>query len=310
MTLLHRKRVIKVKLEGTKGTKEAADQALLVEDLEIHPEAEFAPRNGAGTHLGHGFAGSLSGFTGTCSFKVEMRGNGSGTDLEAGIKILLQSGGLKNNSDTYKPCSVVADQKTISIDVWEDGKKKGLAGAMGKLKIEAETGKKAYLVCEYQGLWQAPVDDTLPAFSPASSTPLRLAGGTFTVGGSAKKISKLELDFGAQVVAQPDPNDASRAAGFKTGIASFIVTDFDPTVSFDPEADLVATYDLEGIWAAAATFAISAILTDGTDKITISIPKAQYKEVPEAEREGITVHEVVCQCVNDNGDDAFSIKGK
>jgi|GEM_PF-1882047 len=306
MTLLHRKRVIKVALEVTKGTKVAGTQALLVEDLDIKPEAEFAARNGAGTHLGHGAPGTLSGFTGTCTFKVELRGDGAGTGLEAGIAILLQAGGLKDATG-YKPCSVVADQKTLSIDVWEDGKKKGLAGAMGALKIEGESGKKVYLTCEFKGLWQAPVAEALPAFAPSTTTPLRLAGGTFTIDADPKKISKFELDFGAQVVAQPDPNDGGRATGYKTGISSFIITDFDPTLSFDPEAELPSAYDLEGIWAAETEFAVALSLTDGTDTVTITVPKAQYKEVPEGEREGITVHEVTCQCNNDKGDDAFSI---
>lgn len=298
MAKLHRKRVMKVKVEVTKGTKIAGDEGLYVEDLDIKPSAEFTQRRGTGKYIGNQYPGTLGGKTGTCSFRVEIRGNGASA-IDAGILILLQAGGLKDSTG-YKPVSSVADQKTISIDVWEDGKKKGLAGAMGTLQIEADTGGKAYLVCEFMGIWQTPVDEALPAFAPSTEPPMYFKGGTFTVGGAAKKISKFSLDLGNQVVPEPDPNATE-------GLSSYIITDQDITLGFDPEAEAVADYDINGIWAAETEFAVVIVLTDGTVDITISLPKVQYTEIPEGEREGLTIYEATGQCNNDSGDDAVSI---
>ncbi|RKY09835.1 MAG: hypothetical protein DRP56_02030, partial [Planctomycetota bacterium] len=129
MTLLTRKRVIKVALETVKGTKVAGTQALFAFNTDIKPAAPFAERKGAGLYLGHNETGILGEGIGTCSFKVELRGAATAA-IEPGIAMILQAAGLKDNSG-YKPTSAVSDQKTLSIDVWEDGVKKGLAGAMG-----------------------------------------------------------------------------------------------------------------------------------------------------------------------------------
>jgi hypothetical protein len=298
MAKVYRKRFIKIALETDKGTKVAGTQALYTEDLEMKPTAEFVQRRGSGNSTGNGQPGTLNEPLGEFNFKTEMRGSGAGA-IEPGILLLLQSGGLKNAAG-YKPCSVPADQKCLSIDGWEDGKKKGLYGAMGKLKIEGETGKKVWLTCNYLGKWVPPTDEAMPAYAPSTSKPLKMAGGTFTVAGTAKKISKFTLDFGSDVQLQPDPN----ASG---GVSNYIITDHDATVSFDPEVESVAVDDVEGKWVAGTEVAVILVLTDGTDTITITIPKAQYKEVPTADRNGIAVHEVTCQCNNTNGDDAFSI---
>ncbi len=298
MPLLSRKHVIKVKIETDKGTKVAADQALLVMDLDIKNNAEFEPRKGSGLFLGPTVAGVLGAQIGTCTFKVEMRSNGSAA-LEPGIAILFQAGGLKDATG-YKPVSAVTDQKTISIDVWKDGKKYGLAGAMGKLKIEGDSGKIGYLTCEFSGIWQTPTDEALPAYSPSTTKPMYLRSGTFTIGGAAKKISKFALDLGAVVVPEPDINAAN-------GILCYIITDYEPTMSFDPEAELVADYDIDGIWLAGTEAAIVCKMSDGTDDITITCPKVQYKEIPHADREGIFAYDATGQCNMSSGNDFVSI---
>lgn len=298
MSKIYRKRFIKVALEAVKGTKVAGTQALYTEELEMKPTAEFVQRRGSGNSTGNGQPGTLDEPLGEFNYKTELRGNGSGA-IEPGILTLLQGGGLKNATG-YKPCSVPADQKCLSIDGWLDGKKHGLYGAMGKLKIEGETGKKVWLTCNFLGKWVTPTDEAMPAYAPSTSKPLKMAGGTFKIDTVAKKISKFTLDFGSEVVIIPDPN----ASG---GVSHYVISDHDATVSFDPEVESVATDDVEGKWTAGTEVAIELVLTDGTDTITIAIPKAQYKEVPTGERNGIAIHEVTCQCNNTVGDDAFSI---
>ncbi len=229
---------------------------------------------------------------------MELTGNGSGS-LDATIAALLQGCGMKDNSG-YKPTSSVADQKTLTIHVWRDGKKKGIYGAMGNVRIEAEYGKTVYLNFEYTGKWVAPEDDALPSFTPTTQAPMKMAGGTFTLGGAEKAISRYELNMGCQVVTRPNPNKTE-------GIQCYIVSDHEESLNFDPESEAVAVYDIDGIWSAETEFAVILAVTNGTDTATITCPKAQYTEVPEGERDGIDIYEVTCQCNNNSGDDAVSI---
>lgn len=291
--MLTRKRVMKVALETTSGTKVDGTAACLVEDLEIKQTAPFQARLGAGVYLGKNAPGVLGERSGVCSFKVELRSsaavtftmakaqykelalgdreglqiydaqvdlnNSSGNDfltiakgagtLGSGLDELFKAAGFVLASTTYSPHSVQADQKTLSIDVWEDGVKKGLAGAQGKMTVEVETGKRVMLKFEFSGIWVAPVAEALPAFSPGTTAVQRAQGGTFTIGAAAKKISKLTIDVGQQVVPSMDVN----AAG---GIAHYVITDYDPTASFDLEAEAVGTYDINGIWLAGTEAAI------------------------------------------------------
>jgi hypothetical protein len=102
---------------------------------------------------------------------------------------------------------------------------------------------------EFTGIWQVPAADALPAFAPGTTAVLRAQGGTFTIGAAAKKISKLTIDVGQEVVPRYDVN----AAG---GVAHYLITDYSPTISFDPEAELPAAYDINGIWLAGTEAAV------------------------------------------------------
>ncbi len=297
--LLTKKKVIKVILEAEKGTKLAGTQALLVFDLDIKPTAPFEERKGSGLYRGHANTGILGERSGSCSFKAELRGTGAG-GLEAGLAILLQSCGFTKTLEVYNMHSTHSADKTISIDVWEDGKKKGLAGASAEVTFEGETGGRMMLNFDFFGVWQAPIDEALPTFAPSTTTPMRLQGGTFTLGGESIKISKFSLAMGNNPVMRPDVD----AAG---GIAYYIITDYDPVLSMDPESDLVAGYDINGLWLAHTTGAVSLAITDGTDTVTFTIPALQYKEIPEGDRDGIQVNEITGQCVHSSGDDAVAI---
>ncbi|GAH27751.1 unnamed protein product, partial [marine sediment metagenome] len=92
------------------------------------------------------------------------------------------------------------------------------------------------------------------------------------------------------------------------GIAYYMITDYDgPILSIDPEADLIDGYDYNKIWLAGTEAAVSLILTDGTDSIAFTIPKVQYREIPEGDREGIQIYDITGQCNHDSGDDAVAI---
>jgi hypothetical protein len=297
--LLWKKRVIKVKLEANMGTKVSTDQAILVSNLKINPTAPFIERGGTGLYRGHDVKGVIGAQSGKCTFSVEMRGTGSG-GCELGLAILLQACGLIKSSEAYTVHSVHSSDKTISIDVWEDGKLKGLAGASGTFTFHFLAGQRVVLDFDFDGIWQAPTADALPTWTPSTVLPFMGKSGTFTLDSNAIKISKFDLDIGSKVVPREDVCAVS-------GIAYYMVADILPMASFDPEADLVAGYDYHGIWLASTEKVIAVVAKNSTDKCTIAIPKFQTRELPEGERNGIMIHEISGQCDHSSGNDAVSL---
>lgn len=298
--LLTRKRVIKVILEAAKGTKLAGTQALWVFDLDINPTSPFEARKGTGLYRGDMEEGVLGERSGVCSFTAEMRGTGA-AGMEAGLAILLQACVLKKTLEVYQVHSTHTDDKTISIDVWEDGVKKGLAGASGTVTFDGEVGKRMFLKFEFSGVWQVPVDEALPAYAPATTAPMLIQGGTFTLATESIKISKFSLNMGCNVVPRMDPD----AAG---GIAYYMITDFEPLLSIDPEAQLIAGYDYHGAWLAGTEAAVSLAINDGTDKVTFTLPKVQYRDIKEGDREGIQIYDITGQCNHSAGNDSVKLE--
>ena len=127
-----------------------------------------------------------------------------------------------------------------------------------------------------------------------------MAGGTFTLATESIKISKFALDMGCEVIPRHDVD----AAG---GIAYYAITDYDSVLSIDPEADLIAGYDYYGAWLALTEAAVSLALTDGTDTVTFTLPKVQYRELKEGDRNGIAIYELTGQCNHSAGNDSVAI---
>ena len=299
--LLSRIKVIQVAVESVKGTAETTGfTAVRVLNLLIRPTAPFDSRRGPGIYLGNANAGVLGERSGTLTCSAEVRGNGT-AGMNEGLAILLQGCGFKKTSEVYQFVSSPANHKTLTIQVYEDGKKKVLSGAMGDVIFEGETGKKLMANFEFSGIWSAPTDAAIPAFAPGTEPPPILASGTFTIATVAKLISRLSLNMQNQVTMRPDINASS-------GIAHYAIVDNEPLLSFDIEAELVATYDIHGIWLAGTEAAVSLILGSGAGKaITFTIPKLQYREIPEGEREGLLIYDVTGQCNHSSGDDAVTI---
>jgi hypothetical protein len=83
-----------------------------------------------------------------------------------------------------------------------------------------------------------------------------------------------------------------------------MIADSLPMFSCDPEAHIVASYDYHGLWLAGTEAIVALSINNGTDKCTIGLPKVQYREVPENDRDGILIHDLNGQCNQDSGDDS------
>lgn len=289
---LSRKRVIKTKIETTKGEYIAVDQAGHVYDLKMESTAEYYDRVGTGLYRGRQFKGKQGEQTGRFSFRSELKGNGS-HGLDAFAAILLQACGLIKATEVYSVHSNISNDKTISLAGWADGLKKMLFGSSGALKISGEHGKPVYLQTDFDGFWDAVIDDTLPTWSPSTVAPLLFDGGETTVGGNAMKLSRFEIDFGIKPV--------------NLGGDYFAISDYDMNIIFDPLEYLVADKDWHGIKLAETESAIVIPLTDGTDILTMTMQAVQIKNLSDNPRNGFNALDLTGECHHSSGNDMFSL---
>ena len=278
---------IMVKVESPAGAEAVTDQAVYAEDLVINPTGEAIKRPGSGAFHGPQHTAVIGGRHGKCTFTTEMRTDGSQA-FDAGLAILIQACNYVKTVEVYT-IAKIATQKTITIEVWQDGVLKVLYGAAGTYVIEYEEGKRVLYKFDFDGLYKAEADEAVPAYVPTGNT-MMFGGGSFTVLGESHMISKLTFDAGNIVVPKYDVTGPG-------GITYYQTTYSEPTVGWDPESALVASDDMHADWLAGVTGTLALAVSDGTDKVTLDCGKVQYLEIPEGNRNHIRIHEVNAQCL-------------
>ena len=277
----------------------------LVYDLTINPGMPFTQRKGSGKKMGNAATGVVgSPRIGTCTFTMEFRNSAAAT-MNTALVACLQACGVEQTAQVYTPTSVHATQNTVTLTAYENGVKKQLVGAMGEAEIYNNTEDGRILVdFDFTGRWIAPVDGAMPTIDHSVTMPFiwGTPPGAFTLATESIKISSFRFKLGNNVIVRPD------AGNF--GVAYAMISDTDTTLTIDPDMDLIAGYDIYGAWLAGTEVAVSLILADGTDKATLAIPKFQYREITEGDRDNVMINDVTGQCnfaVIDTGDDSWSL---
>jgi hypothetical protein len=289
--MVTRRRIVQVKLETDRGTAVTPDLPILAFDPRIEARAPFIGRRPADGASGGQTQGLLGERVGTVSLRVELRGNGNAVtpNFDAAIAALLQCCGFKLDTGVYKPTGP-ADQKTCTITIHEDGLLKKLHGCAGNVTFEGEWGKPCYASFEMSGVWNAPTDVAVPTVSQSTVLPPRCAACTFTVDSTTPRIGRWNLNMGMSVQPREDVSAAE-------GVLHYYAADREPVIEMEPEALLVATYDLWGKWNSYAQVAFSLLVGSAAgNKFTLAIPKLQFRELTEGDRGGKFVHSIRCAC--------------
>lgn len=305
--LLTRLRAMQIKVEATKGTAESASLLEeLVFDPVMRPTASFITRAGSGKKLGQTNPGVVSGMEGgECTFTMELRSTGSAA-FTPGLTAALTGCGLLNTSETFTPESDLGTQKTVTIMLFEDQRKKTLVGAMGNVEIFND-GDDRRILCEFTfiGRWAGQIDEVLPTIDHAATAPMKFGStqGSFSMAGDAVFISQFRFATNNELFLRPDAASAG-------GIKHAMIGQRDPTLVIDPESQLVTDNALYATWLAGSEVVASLVVADGTDDVTFAIPQFQYRELTTGDRDGLLIEDVTGQ-MNTNaidvGDDSFSI---
>ena len=304
MALLRRKTVMAAAIESTAYTAEslaASDSNFNFFDVSCSPSFDVRQRPAANKFSNR--VSTTGGRSGTVTFKTDITGDGAGA-AATWADLLLPACGFVKSTNTFSPVSSApgSSVKTLTIGVYEDGRKKLLKGCTGTAKIVLESGKDGMIEWTFTGAWVQVTDSAILAPTYPSQKPLRFASSTIAIASFNPCVQKIEFDFGNNVVLREDPSETS-------GYKGSIITDRNVVGTIDPEAELVATYDAYGKWLANTEEALSVVMDDGTDVITITAPKAEITNIDgDGDRNSLRTDPITFQAnLSAAGDDELTI---
>lgn len=307
MTLLKRKRILAAKIETTPGTAEslsATDAAFNIYELTVQQEIEKIPREGQGS-FGH-LSSVSGGHKGRITFKTDWVWDGTATE-PAWADTFFPACGLVKSTNTYTPRSEVpgSNVKTLTMAVYEDGRRKLLRGCVGTFRLVCETGKPAMIEWDFTGIFTTPTDVSLLAPTYPTDAPCRYASGVTTFNSVALQCQSVTLDVGNTMYLRE-----GTAASNITGYIAGCITNRRPVVTCNPESKLIATQDRYLIFRDSTDYVLTfEIAGPGTSKVVVSAPKATIENIQDADRESLIVDDLTFLCCQNGStsDQEFSI---
>ncbi|HIJ95784.1 MAG TPA: hypothetical protein HPP94_08635 [Desulfuromonadales bacterium] len=307
-----RRRALAGKIEATEGTAEiltATEGGIIALDVKWTPDIKMIQRNAAlptlskikqipGLALAH------------VAFKTELMGRTAAfsTVNLPFVDPYLRAAGFAATlvvtpgaeTVTYKPASTGIPSLTLGVYV--DGVRKLISGARGTVKFSGTVGEQLFAEFDFMGSYNAVFDTPLIIPTLPTHTPPQLTNAQFTIGAFAPTIKSISFDMGNKLAPREDINAVS-------GYKSFMLTDRDPSGTFDPEMELVNGHDWYGLWKSGTSAALSlgAIGASQYNKVKITAPTVVTTKVSEGEREGNEVADTSFQLAMGTGDDELVI---
>ena len=299
-----------LKVEVTEGTKIAlvAGDFITAHNAQFTPDIKMAEMKSATGTMSK--APNRPGFrSGKISFDAYLRG-GTGAGVAPELGVALQACGLEQGivlttSVTYTPAPQAITPPSVTVEIRRDGKISRIWGARGTMKFKAQAGDAALYSFEFTGCDWEEIDGALMAGVVYTTIPeIMLQAATLTLDASSTNLnlSGVDIDLGTTVTLRQSVNASS-------GYTSAMITDRNPTLSFDPEAVLVAEIDFLGKWKSGATVAFSTgpLGTGAGQVCTITAPKLQYQGISEADRDSLATLAINGKLCKNAGDDELSI---
>ncbi len=295
-------------VEDTPGEKATVTTALantVIYDAQMEPDGLYED----GQRMPQGnFAGTSERVKGLIKgrlrFRQELRHND-------GLYTLLRGSGyvLSGTGDTNAhPASNLASRDTLTMVLWENGRRKTIFGAQAQsLRIAPEggAGRRVFAEWEFMGIWDEDVvDNAMPSDATVTTAAFTAKGMTVQVDeDDIPPISQWEINLNPETALREDVVSS-------TGLSMYLVEDRNPIINLDPEALKVADYDHFEPLKDADIEALELVLSDGTNTLEIHAPQTQRINVTDESRAKKRVDQIELECHNDNGDDdLFFVKG-
>lgn len=302
---------VAARVETTKGTAlapTAVHAGIEVWDPQVTPVVGVAERPTA-----HATLGMPRGVPNVrhyeATFRCPLKGRAS-AGLAPEATALLRACGLSetivaSTSVTYQGVSLLSSQETITLDVYKDGKRWRLAGAVGNLVAEVRRDGIPYIDFSFLGKYAAPSDTALLASPPyVATSPPQPVGATLTLMSQTMIATGWQFNLGNEIKLRQDITDA-------TGWGHGYIANRDPVISIDPEDELVATFDfLQRLTDGTLGEFVGSIGSAAGNIIRLRAPAVQITDAPYADREGLLTRNLTLKCRENvvDADDAFTLR--
>lgn len=297
--LLTRRKVLAAKIETTPGVAEsllAANAGFNVFDATANPNISFIERQGQ--YSFSPLKGQLGAYGGQVSFAVELAGSGSvGSPAPAWAETFLPACGLGQDGEAFRVSSLPpgadgSPTHTLTIGLYEDGRRKVLRGCMGNAVFNFKSGEICRVEFTFTGIWDPVTDVAMLQPTYPTVSPLRFVSADLDLDTDwSPKISELSFDLGNEVILREDAEDPS-------GYASALIVARRVTGAMDPEAALVATRDTFGDWLSLEEIDWSLILGGGSangNVVEFGGSRMQFTNVQGENRNGIATDKISFQ---------------
>lgn len=188
-------------------------------------------------------------------------------------------------SDAGKEFKPVTDSvSSLTIGSYEDGVKKLMKGARGKVKFALKAGEPVMMDYEFQGV-DAGVTDValLSGVTYESTVPPALLSAALLLDTYSAKVGEIDLDVASELSERDDISEAQ-------GLLSYAYAGRRISGNLNPEMVTVATFDFIGKWVGATTAVLDVTVGSvAGNKFRFYAPKVQFTKVDDADRGGIAV---------------------
>jgi len=284
----------------------APDSNFNVDNISATPSFEMIERMAA-----DGFSNRASSVglkSATVSFDMDFTVGGG---VPPWADRFLPACGMVKNGTVFAPLSQPPDVTpanglhTLTIGIYEDGRRKILRGCSGTVKFPLQTGKLIKMNFTFTGAWVDVIDTPLLTPTYPQEKPLRFANAELDFGGPQPCISSMEIDLGNKVILR-ECQSASDASGYRGGL----ITGRKVVGNVDPEADLVANDDVFGDWEDQNERAVTVTIPDPVsgEDTEFAFPKMQFITIGDGDREGLRTDPIGWQANRDAAaDDEFTL---
>jgi len=304
--MLTQNKLILVKIEGSYGsdpTPTTGANFMAAHNIKVAPAPTYNPTLSTDVSLSKR-AGTLGSKSVAISFEHQLQMNGATPPCDP----LLLSCGFTDTASNGVYVPRTTSFQSCTIWVYEDGIKWAITGCRGNVEFNFKAGEPVTLTFNMQGRWAAPTDVAYPtSVTDNGGKPCVAMNRAFVYtggdGATNPVTESLNFSLNNTIALQPNLDDS-----VAHGIEAVVITGRDAKGSFNPEAILAAT--TPAYWtdfAAVTQVPITYIVGDGTDNLSVSLPKCEIENITPEDQNGIGIYNIPFSMVRTTADDEMSL---
>ena len=300
--MLTQNKLILVEIEGAYGsdpTPTTAANFCAAHNIKVAPAPTYNKTMSTDTSLSKR-AGTLGAGSVAISFEHQLQMNGATPPIDplllsCGFTDTASNGVYVPRTTGFQSCTIWAYEENI---VWK------IVGCRGNVEFNFKAGDPVSLTFNMQGRWAKPIDTTYPtSVIDNGGKPCVAMNRAFAFGAYSPVVESLAFSLNNTIALQPNMDDS-----VSQGIEAVVITGRDAKGSFNPEVVLAATTpDYWTDFEAVTQRAITYVVGDGTDNLTVSLPQCEIENISPEDQNGIAVYNIPFSLVRSTGDDEMSL---